>query len=104
MSICLQYSATSRDEANGYLDDEITAVTEASSLAREIISANEDLKAKYAESTFMLSVGATPTANAARMKSESEGGSVGMSANADELELHAGKYVLSSRGGCIALI
>lgn len=67
-------------------------MTEASSLARGIINANEALKAKYAETTFVLSVGATPTANAARMKAESGPEHVALSA-ADELELHAGKYV-----------
>lgn len=67
-------------------------MTEASILARGIIEANEALKTKYAESSFVLSVGATPTANAARIKSEeSDAGHVASSGVGNELELHAGK-------------
>lgn len=88
-----QYSATSRDEANAYLHDEISAVTEASRLARGIIESNPALKSRYGDATFVLSVGATPTANAARVQSEN-GAGVASTENAGELELHAGKYVL----------
>ncbi|KAJ9091220.1 hypothetical protein QFC19_009216 [Naganishia cerealis] len=88
------YSATSQDEAASYLNNEVQAVSEASKLAGEIIEANPTLRSKYAERSFVLSVGATPTANAARVQSEDGKPMHGLSNEHGELELHAGNYAL----------
>ena len=67
------------------------AVNEASSLARDLIGTDERLRLSYASPAFVLSVGATPTANAARVDSEHGERRVTVGNRADELELHAGK-------------
>ncbi|KAJ9106085.1 hypothetical protein QFC21_001225 [Naganishia friedmannii] len=88
------YSATSQKEASSYLNGEIQAVSEASKLAREIIASKSKLQGSYSKRLFVLSVGATPTANAARV--QSEGGQLvqKLSSDQDELELHAGNYAI----------
>ncbi|KAJ9124127.1 hypothetical protein QFC22_000923 [Naganishia vaughanmartiniae] len=89
-----QYSATSQTEASSYLDGEIQAVSEASKLAREIIAGDTKLRGRYSERSFVLSVGATPTANAALIQSEDGKLVHGLPNDHDELELHAGNYAI----------
>ncbi len=95
--ISSQYASTSSDEASSFLQSEVATVNAASLLARQLLSRSSHRS--YDDTTFVLSVGSTPTANAAGTsegkskldqlvrKSETRKGWI----DGGRLELHAGK-------------
>ncbi|KAI0361548.1 hypothetical protein OH77DRAFT_1500863 [Trametes cingulata] len=82
------YASTSFEEASNFLLGEVNAVNDAATLALSIIGNTPGMN--HPRDAFVLSIGATPTANAATeaLKTRVEAGLNGV------LELHAGNYPL----------